>query len=84
MQKRKQLKHGICETSILISLQRFTKTLAQTALSKKPKKKKIKKMTLNDWISGLLYFIHERALSTIAVVEVDDVKGQFALHVYII
>ena len=41
-------------------------------------------MTLNDWISGLLYFIRERALSTIAVVEVDNVKGQFALHVYII
>ena len=41
-------------------------------------------MTLNDWISGFLYFIRERALSTIAVVEVDNVKGQFALHVYII
>ena len=41
-------------------------------------------MTLNDWISSLLYFIHERALSTIAIVDVNNVKGQFALHVYVI
>ena len=38
MQKRKHLKHGICETSIFISLQRFTNILAQTALSKNLKK----------------------------------------------
>ena len=41
-------------------------------------------MTLNDWISSLLYFIRERALSTIAIVDVDNVKGQFALHIYVI
>ena len=59
MQKRKHLKHGICETSTLISLQRFTKTLAQTALSKNLKKKIKKWHLMTRSVTSCISYVKE-------------------------
>ena len=59
MQKRKHLKHGICETSIFISLQRFTKTLAQTALSKNLKKKFKKWHLMTGSVTSCISYVKE-------------------------